>query len=307
MDAILLCVATEKGYAVLRAVNEMNLDRTLHVCSFKETKVVRQFYDDILSYAERHHIPLHSWSEIREGGVDWLRKKKIYAMVCVGWRYLVPAEMRKWLGGRILATHDSLLPRYRGFAPLASALINGESEVGVTVMLAAEEVDAGDIVYQEKVKVNPADTIATLTKKVIPLFTRGVTESLRKLVKGTLMGTPQDHSKSTYSVWRDEDDLWIDWNESAEFIERMVRALGPPYMGARTRMRDEIVVIHSARILPDFPFEIRQPGKVWTLSQVGAPVVLCGRGMLLIQEATAGDRPLIPMKNLRVRFKGGAT
>lgn len=303
MDAILLCVATEKGYAVLRAVNEMNLGMTLYVCSFKETKVVRQFYDDIVNYAETQHLSFHSWSEIREGGVDWLKKKRVYAMVCVGWRYLVPVEMGEWLSGRILATHDSLLPRYRGFAPLASALINGESEVGVTVMLAAEEVDAGDIVYQGKVKVNRTDTIATLTKKVVPLFTHGVTESLRKLIKGTLVGTPQDHSKSTYSIWRDEDDLWIDWNESAESIERMVRALGPPYMGARTRMRDEIVVIHSARVLPDFPFEIRQPGKVWSLSEAGEPVVLCGRGMLLIQEAIAGDRPLIPMNNLRVRFR----
>jgi methionyl-tRNA formyltransferase len=299
---ILLCVATEKGYNVLRAVKENGPKVPLHVCTFKEVKVVKRFYEKICTYADEHQLPIHSWIDIRKGGINWLKQNNIYAMVCVGWRYLVTTEIIEYLGGRILATHDSLLPRYRGFAPLASALINGEKEVGVTVMFVAAELDAGDIVYQGKAKVDSDDTIADLTQKVLPLFTEGVVESLHKMISGEVEKIPQDHSKATYSIWRDEEDLWIDWNDSAERIERTIRALGPPYMGARTRLKDKTVIIHSAEVISDLRFEIRQPGKVWSLTSQGKPHVVCGKGMLLIHRANIGNQSLIPMKNLRVRF-----
>jgi methionyl-tRNA formyltransferase len=299
---ILLCVATEKGYGVLRAVVEKGPKVPLHVCTFKEVKVIKKYYEKICAYANKHQLPLHSWSDIRKGGINWLRKYNIYAMVCVGWRYLIPTEMIEWCGGNILVSHDSLVPRYRGFAPLASALINGEKEVGVTVMIAAAELDAGDIVYQGKVKVDSKDTIGDLTQKVLPLFKEGIVESLHKMISGKIECFPQDHSRATFSIWRDEEDLWIDWNNSAEHIDRIIRALGSPYMGARTRFKDKVVIVHSAEVIPDLQFEIRQPGKVWSLTSQGEPLVVCGKGMLLIHEANIGNEPLIPMKNLRVRF-----
>jgi len=299
---ILLCVATEKGYSVLRAIIEKGPNVPLHVCTFKEVKVIKRYYDKICTCANKHQLPLHSWIDIRKGGINWLKQNNIYAMVCVGWRYLIPTEMIEGLDGRVLVTHDSLIPRYRGFAPLASALINGEEEVGVTVMLAAAELDAGDIVYQGKVNVDSKDTIGDLTQKVLPLFNEGIVESLHKMISGKIECVPQDHSKATFSIWRDEEDLWIDWNDSAEHIERIIRALSPPYMGARTRFKDKVVIVHSAEVIQDLRFEIRQPGKVWSLTSQGEPLVVCGKGMLLIHEANIGNQPLIPMKNLRVRF-----
>ncbi|MCI5188753.1 MAG: hypothetical protein D3905_02925 [Candidatus Electrothrix sp. AS4_5] len=300
----LLCVATEKGYAVLRAVNEKFPDIQLHVCTFKEVKVAKSYYEDICAYANKHNIPLHSWKEIHEQGTIWLSEKNIFSMVCVGWRYLIPLEMIEHLEGRLLVTHDSLLPRYRGFAPLASAFINGEKEVGVTVMLvASEELDTGDIVYQGKVEIDLKDTIGTLTKKILPLFSEGIVSSLKKMFSGNLVGFSQDHSKATFSIWRDEEDLWINWNDSAKQINRIIRALGSPYMGARTHFGEKTVIIQQAIEMPDIQFEIRQPGKVWSLTSAGEPLVISGKGMLLLCKATIDDTPMIPMKNLRVRFK----
>ncbi len=301
--SILLCVATEKGYNVLRAIMARGPKIGLHVCSFKEVKVVKSFYEKICAYAHKHRLPLHQWNDIRKGGTHWISENNIFAMVCVGWRYLIPADIIACLEGRVLATHDSLLPRYRGFAPLASALIKGEKETGVTVMMAAEELDAGDIVFQGKIKIAPDDTIADLTQKVLPLFEEGVVESLNKLISGKIEKFPQDHSQATYSIWRDELDLWIDWNDSAEHIDRTIRALGTPYMGARTRLKNKTIIIHSAEVVSDLPFEIRQPGKVWRLTPHGKPYVVCGKGMLKIHRADIENQSsLVPMKNLRVRF-----
>ena len=74
-------------------------------------------------------------------------------------------------------------------------------------------------------------------------------------------------------------------------------------MGARTRHGNEEVMVQKSEVVPDIPFEIRQPGKVWKLTNDGMPVVVCGKDMLLITEASIGDKSLIPMKKLRVRFR----
>ena len=301
-SSILLCVATAKGLAALRAVNEAGFSLRLRVSTFKEVKVIRGYDEDIRAYAAKNHISFHSWNEIRKGGVDWLRQNRVWAIVCVGWRYMVPKDMIDALCGRVLVTHDSLLPKYRGYAPLVSALINGEQEAGVTVLLAAQEVDAGDIVYQKSFSIGPKDKISDLIQKTLPIFAEGVVQSLRDLIADRYKKFPQDHTKATFSIWRDEADLWVQWAQSARRIERTIRALGPPYMGARTWLGDEVVELLAADLAEDPFFEIRQPGKVWRLTSEGEPVVVCGKGMLLIREANIGNQSLIPLRKLRVRF-----
>jgi methionyl-tRNA formyltransferase len=164
-------------------------------------------------------------------------------------------------------------------------------------------MDTGDIIYQKKIGIDPNYNIGDLIKATMPLFDEGVVSSLKKMITGKIKIEKQDHSKATYSIWRDEIDLWIDWNESASRIERTIRALGRPYMGARTRLGSEEVIIQKSEVVHDIPFEIRQPGKVWKLTDEGRPIIVCGKDMLLIIEANKGDKSLIPMKKLRVRFQ----
>ena len=299
---ILFCLATEKGFSVLQAVFK-SLEIDIHVSTFREVKVIDSFDEKIKFFAKDNGLPIQVWKDIRQGGIEWLKNNRIWAIVCVGWRYMIPKEWIEYLNGRVLVTHDSLLPKYRGFTPLASALINGEDEVGLTVMLAGAEMDTGDIIYQKRVSITPNDTIGDLIKAVTPLFVEGVVSSIEKMISGKIKREKQDHSKATYSIWRDKIDLWIDWNESASRIERTIRALGRPYMGARTKLGSEEVIIQKAEVVPDIPFEIRQPGKVWKLTNERRPIVVCGKGMLLIIKAKIGDKSVIPMKKLRVRFQ----
>lgn len=305
---VLCCVATEFGAQVLRGIVEAKLELELVVSTFDETNVVEAAADGIRSYARERDIPLVRWREIREGAAAWLQRERIWALVCSGWRYMITDEMRAAVEDRVLVTHQSLLPRYRGFAPIPTALINGESEVGGTVILAAADVDAGDVVYQARVPVGPQDTSATLVRRIAPHFVEGVTRGLRGLLDGNLATTPQDQDAATYSVWRDPEDLWIDWRESADRIERTVRALGPPYQGARTRLNEEVVIVHEAAVVDDLAFELRQPGKVWRLTPSGAPVVICGKGMLALTRATDTDGvSVLPLRRLRSRLSSPQT
>jgi methionyl-tRNA formyltransferase len=109
---------------------------------------------------------------------------------------------------------------------------------------------------------------------------------------------------ATYSIWRDEVDYWIDWREDAARIERTIRALGDPYLGARTRWNDCTVVLHRATVIDDVRFAIRQPGKVWALDEQGCPTVVCGAGMLKVLAATCDGQSILPLTSLRVRFQG---
>ena len=302
--SILFCVATEKGYAVLRAVHDACEDVRIHISTFEETKVVETYYENICDFAEKKDLLMHEWETIKNGGPKWIKENNIWAIVCVGWRFLLPEELVAAVNGRVIVTHDSLLPKYRGFAPLPSALLNEEEEVGITVLFAAPEVDAGDILYQKKIQVSETDTIKSLITRLLPYFCEGVLFSLRGLLAGTLTATPQDRSKATFSIWRDEEDLWINWHDSAKNIARFVRALGPPYLGAKISLKNSVITITDAHVVPNIHFEIRQPGKVWCLTKSGEPVVVCGNGMLVIKEAFCSGTSIIPFKQLRVRFRG---
>jgi methionyl-tRNA formyltransferase len=211
----------------------------------------------------------------------------------------VPPEAVDHLNGEVVIAHDSLLPRLRGFAPLPTALIVGEPHTGVTLIRAGPGVDDGDVLWQKSIAIGPADTIADLIDRVIPLYREGAGRYLR----GELVDArPQDKRLATYSIWRDELDYRIDWSESADRIERTVRALGPPYLGARSTLGGEEVVLHRAEVMPDLEFAIRQPGKVWSLDADGRPTVVCGKGCLKILAASAGGKGLFPLKSLRQRF-----
>ncbi len=164
-------------------------------------------------------------------------------------------------------------------------------------------MDAGAVVFQAPLPVNPDDRIRDLIERTTPLYVQGMVQVVAALVESCLEGNPQDDSAASYSIWRDDADYFVDWNETADRIERTIRALGPPYAGARAHIGDRVVVIDTAVEEDDLDFEVRQPGKVWRLSEAGEPVVVCGAGMLRLTRVLEDGEDLIPMRRLRMRFE----
>jgi len=299
-NAILLCVATQKGLEVLRAAIGCAAGRRLIACTFKETGVAESFHGKIQDAAAEAGLTTVKWKQFREDPIAFLETYKIGSILCIGWRYLVPDTVVQALDGDVVIAHDSLLPKLRGFAPLVTALISGESEAGVTFLRAGPGIDNGEVLWQRGVRIEPDETIGTLIEKVIPLYREGAS----LYVQGKLrQRRTQDESKATYSIWRDSEDYRIDWRRDAELIERSVRALGRPYLGTQCVLQGRTVVVHKAEVVPDLDFAIRQPGKIAVLDPQGRPTVICGKGLLKILSATADGKSILPLKTLRARFK----
>lgn len=301
---LLVCAASERGLAAVRGLAAGRPEVPLAVCALAEASVVHSFDDDIRAEAARAGAELLPWDDVRSGAALGGVRGALFA----AWPRMLPAAAAASLGGRVVVLHDSLLPRHRGFAPVATAILCGDRETGLTALTAGGEPDTGDILWQRSVPIDPADRVADVFARLLPLYAEAGCAAADRIARGDLSGTPQDASRATWSIWRDEEDLFVDWNRSAAEIARAVRALGPPFLGARCRLDGAVVVLRDVAEVPDRAFSIRQPGKVWDLTPAGEPSVVCGSGMLRILAADVHGAaehagPLVPMRRLRVRFR----
>ena len=169
-------------------------------------------------------------------------------IVANNWRTWIPPRIFELPAHGTLNIHDSLLPAYAGFSPLIWALINGETEVGVTAHLMDGELDAGDIVLQRAVPVGPRDTTTDLFHLTLDLIAPITIESLALIESGRTDFTPQDRSRASFFHKRADVDSLIDWTWSAEELDRLVRALSDPYPNAFTYHHGRRLRITGARV-----------------------------------------------------------
>ena len=130
--------------------------------------------------------------------------------------------------------HGSLLPRYRGRAPINWAVLHGESRLGMTLHRMVKRADAGPIVDQEGVDIGPRDTAEQAFRKVLPCAWRVLVRQIDALLRGTARETPQDEAHATYFGGRTPEDGRIDWRQSSAQIFNLIRAVTDPYPGAFT-------------------------------------------------------------------------
>jgi methionyl-tRNA formyltransferase len=178
-----------------------------------------------------------------------------------------------------LNMHGSLLPKYRGRAPVNWAIIRGETETGATLHYMTEKPDNGDIVAKTAVPILPDDTAKQVFDKVTVAAELALDGVLPALVAGTAPRRPQDLSRGGYFGGRKPEDGVVDWSKSAVEIHNLVRAVAPPYPGACTSLRGR-----PARILRTRVLEQRAPTpKMPSLTVEGNRIVAhCAGGTLLI-------------------------
>jgi methionyl-tRNA formyltransferase len=177
---------------------------------------------------------------IRQSGAD--------IIVAVNWRtWIAPAIFSIPRHGT-LNTHDSLLPKYAGFAPITWALINGEERVGVTAHEMDAELDTGDVVLQRSVEVEPHDTSASLVHKTLDLFGPLTIDALELVESGTGERIVQDRSQASFFHKRTEEESRIDWSWSAQDIVNLVRAQADPYPNAYTFRGDDRISVLDASV-----------------------------------------------------------
>ncbi len=287
-----LYLMSEKGLAVLRGLlGEFGPGLIEQVVVGRDRAVENDFAEEIVATARQAGVSVFERAEPRRPTAPHL--------FAVSWRWLIKADDNQ----KLVVFHDSLLPRYRGFAPLVSALVNGEDKIGVTALLASPEYDRGPIIAQEAVGVTYPTTIQAAIERLTPCYQALATRVTRAILGGSLQFREQDETSATYSLWRDDEDYLVDWNWEASRIERFVNAVGFPYRGAAVWIRGKLHRLVEARAVPDVVIENRCPGKVIFVRD-GLPVVVCGRGLLEVRKLVAdGDgASVLPLAQFRTRF-----
>ncbi|WP_425235159.1 methionyl-tRNA formyltransferase [Ulvibacterium sp.] len=288
---VTLFLITKKGFRVLEALIEAGFQKNIGQIIIGRDKNQQDFSNEIERLCRDSALPYFFKG-------DFEAIEKSYYALAIGWRWMMKEAKN------LIVLHDSLLPRYRGFAPLVNALLNRERTIGATAIWATEQYDTGDILVQKSfdvsypIKIKAAiDLMATCYSEIaLELFQMIVSEE-------EIPNTPQNNELATYSLWRDEEDYQIDWTRSAEAIQLFINCLGEPYKGAYSIINGRKVRIFDVAILEGVIVEGKGEGKVLFFEE-GCPCIVCGSGLVKILAAIYEDsgESIFPLKSIKTRF-----
>jgi methionyl-tRNA formyltransferase len=227
--------------------------------------------------------------------VEFLSKFRPDAIVVVAYGHIIPKWMIDLPKHGCINLHASLLPKYRGAAPIAWALMRGETVTGVTTMKIDPGLDTGDILLKREMKIRDEDTAETLSEALSVLGAGLMVETLRGIERGDLQPQPQDNSLATLAPMLKKEDGRIDWKLRAEEVWGRVRGLRP-WPGAYTTFRGKNLHIWAANRPAATASCGLEPGTL--LADQGKLQVACGQGTLLpVHELQLEGRKRLPTRD----------
>jgi methionyl-tRNA formyltransferase len=206
--------------------------------------------------------------------------------VVVAYGKILPKPVLEVLPRGCLNVHGSILPRYRGAAPVQWAVIHGEAETGVTIMQLDEGMDTGPTLLERRVAIGPEETSGELLARLAPIGAEALIEAIDGLCAGTVAPAPQDHARATHAPMLDKADGAIDFAQPARAVGARIRGVDP-WPGAYAELRGQTVKLFRARA--DEAGATAPPGTVLAVDAAGARVA-CGEGSVVIGELQAAGR-----------------
>ncbi|WGL99477.1 bifunctional UDP-4-amino-4-deoxy-L-arabinose formyltransferase/UDP-glucuronic acid oxidase ArnA [Arsenophonus sp. aPb] len=200
------------------------------------------------------------------------------------YRHMLSQELLALAPKGAFNLHGSLLPKYRGRVPINWAILNGETETGVTFHKMIAKADAGDIIAQKKVAIDATDTALVLHEKIRQASEQLLADSLPLIKMGDYSATPQDESQATYFGRRRAEDGLIDWSKSATEVNNLIRAVTKPYPGAFTYLAESKMIVWRARVLEKSHDKL--PGTIISTEPLQ---IACGQGVLEILTGQCGS------------------
>lgn len=292
MNIVRLYLLGVKGYSVLsEIILQYGPEIIDEVIIGKDHAVLDDYSDKIENICLHNNIVFYNRNQ------DTKNTKKI--SIAIGWRWIIDLDRVE----NLIVIHDSLLPRYRGFNPLVTALINGDRQIGATALFATLKYDEGEIIDKASIDITYPIKISEAMEEMSKCYTSLVINIVQMLQNGyVLPRRKQENIGITYSLWRDEDDYNINWNWKSEKIKRFVDAVGYPYKGAQTFVNSERIGVYDVIEYCDVVIENRLPGKIIFLED-HKPIVVCGKGLLKINEMRTSDDKLFCINSIRTKFK----
>ena len=245
--------------------------------------------------ARAHNLPVYQPMKLRESGVlAQLRAWQPDLIVIAAYGKILPTAILDLPPHGCINVHASLLPKYRGAAPIQWAIANGEIETGVTIMRVIERMDAGDILLQKAMPIADTDTGGSLHNKLAWLGAEALREALQLFKHGKLDAHPQHEADATYAPMIKKEDGRIDWSQNATTIERRIRAFNP-WPSAHTTWNGKLLKIFAARVARSSSYPSHPPGTVVEVTPVSL-VVATGAGHLSLEEIQLEGKKRLPIE-----------
>lgn len=235
-----------------------------------------------------HGLRVLQPTTLRNGaGLAILEELQPDLVIVVAYGKILPADFLSFPKYGCINVHASLLPRYRGASPIHWAILNGDTETGVTTMQMDEGMDTGDILLVKKVPIGPDDTAEELFETLSGVGAEAMLETIEALKKGTMQPVKQDNSKAVNVGLLTKQLGEIDWSKPARQIHNQIRGLYS-WPGAYTYWNDAVLKIHKARLREQSTR--KAPGTV--VQTKGGLLVACGDGMCveLLEVQLAGKK-----------------
>lgn len=259
------------------------------------TDIARLLDENGISHSCKKKLAAIDYEKLKSFELDFI-------FVC-GWRTIIDFSINQYLGLGMFAAHDSLLPKYRGFAPINWAMINGESETGVTLFRINEgEVDSGNIYGQRKVPISFSDYGWDVYKKITHATIELYVEFIEKFKNNKLESYSQDESLATYTCKRSPQDGKINWNLTSVEIYNFCRALAHPYPGGFCNFENKTFHIRKVSLGKNNGknFVGCIPGRVISILENGIEV-LCKSGTIFIEEWEEKQEGIIEIPSSRIK------
>lgn len=246
-------------------------------------------FSPVKEYAISQELSVYQPLKMRDGtALAIVQELQPELIVVAAYGKILPEDILNTPPYGSINVHSSVLPKYRGAAPINWAVLNGEERTGVTIMYMAKELDAGDIIHCLTTDIDPDEDAQVLTERLAELGGQALIEAVEMLKAGTATRTPQDHSAYTYAPMLDKSLSPIDWTKSAREIHNQVRGL-IPWPCALTQIGGKNIKVYKTAVGEATNVE---PGKIIAANKKGIEFA-CGDGhslRILELQAEGGKR-----------------
>lgn len=245
-------------------------------------------YSPVKELALENNIPVYQPTKLRDGtATELIKSLDPDILVVVAYGRILPDDMLEVPKYGAINVHASLLPKYRGAAPIQWAVLNGDKITGVTTMYLASEMDTGDIIYTSETEIGEFETSGELFDRLMIMGAELLDRTLRDIEAGTAPRTQQDHSKASYVKMLDKSLSPIEWAKTPREIIKQIYGL-QPWPVATAELDGKVFKIYSAEYTQNKT--VKAPGSVVSAGKKGIEIACLGGETLLITELQAAGK-----------------
>jgi len=302
VNRVLLLGSKKIGADVLEALAAIAPGAVCATVTIDDRSDTRSQFEAISHIARAAGIPLLT-ADNRRHADDLIRTHRPDVCVVAAWYWIVSADLLASVPRGFIGIHNSLLPKYRGGAPLVWALINGDTEVGASIFSLRDGIDNGPVWLQARVNVGPDEYVDAVLERLERETLRVFKAGFPGILSGALTPREQNEADASYCAQRHPDDGEIDWSVPADTVFNFIRAQSSPYPGAFTLHEGQrLTIVRAARVPHRYD---GTPGQITEADGQRIVVACGGASALRIDEVSVGAGPVPAgqvVRTIRTRF-----